>query len=100
MNPMLQGVSTQLGNRKALLYSTALFPQFLDHTSPLLPQFLLLGITAICVETIVLTGYALATISARRVIARPPFVRRVIDGVTSGLFITLGILLGTRNAET
>ena len=63
---MVQGISTQLGNPKALLYWTALFPQFLDRTHALLPQFFLLGISAICVETIVLTGYALATISAQR----------------------------------
>ena len=79
LNPMVQGISTQLGNPKALLYWTALFPQFLDRTHALLPQFFLLGISAICVETIVLTGYALATISARSAIVRPPFMRRVLD---------------------
>jgi threonine/homoserine/homoserine lactone efflux protein len=99
LNPMLQGISTQLGNPKALLYWTALFPQFLDRTHDLLPQFFVLGITAICVETVVLTGYTLATISARKAIARPPFMRRVIDGITGGFFIVIGFLLGTKSAE-
>ena len=50
LNPMLQGISTQLGNPKAVLYWTALFPQFLDRTRDLVPQFFLLGVSAICVE--------------------------------------------------
>ncbi len=100
LNPLVQGISTQLGNPKALLYWTALFPQFLDRTHALLPQFFLLGISAICVETIVLTGYAWATISARSAIARPPFMRRVLDAITGGFFITIGFLLGTKSADT
>jgi homoserine/homoserine lactone efflux protein len=99
LNPMLQGISTQLGNPKALLYWTALFPQFLDRSHDLLPQFFLLGISAICVETVVLAGYALATISARRAVAGPPFVRRVVDAITGGFFIAVGFLLGTKNAD-
>jgi threonine/homoserine/homoserine lactone efflux protein len=99
LNPMLQGISTQLGNPKALLYWTALFPQFLNRTHDLWPQFFLLGISAICVETVVLTGYALATISARSAVAGPPFVRRVVDVITGGFFIAIGFLLGTKSAD-
>ncbi len=100
LNPMLQGISTQLGNPKALLYWTALFPQFLDRTHDLLPQFFLLGLSAIGVETVVLAGYALATNSARTAIARPPGMRRVIDCITGGFFVAVGLLLGTKSAET
>jgi homoserine/homoserine lactone efflux protein len=99
LNPLLQGVSTQLGNPKALLYWTALFPQFLDRTHDLLPQFFLLGTSVICVETVVLTGYALATVSARKAIAGPPFMKRVIDGISGGFFVAVGLLLGTKSAE-
>lgn len=99
LHPLLQGISTQLGNPKALLYWTALFPQFLDRSHDLLPQFFLLGISAICVETVVLTGYASATISARSAVAGPPFMRRVLDAVTGSFFIAIGFLLGTKNAD-
>jgi homoserine/homoserine lactone efflux protein len=100
LNPMLQGISTQLGNPKALLYWTALFPQFLDRTHDLLPQFFLLGLSAIGVETVVLAGYALATNSARTAIARPPGMRRAIDCITGGFFVAVGLMLGTKSAET
>jgi homoserine/homoserine lactone efflux protein len=99
LHPLLQGISTQLGNPKALLYWTALFPQFLDRSHDLLPQFFLMGISAIGVETVVLTGYALATISARSAIAGPPFMRRAVDAITGGFFIAIGFLLGTKSAD-
>jgi homoserine/homoserine lactone efflux protein len=99
LHPLLQGISTQLGNPKALLYWTALFPQFLDRSHNLLPQFFLLGFSAICVETVVLTGYALATISARSAVAGPPFMRRVLDAITGGFFIAIGFLLGAKSAD-
>ena len=96
---MLQGISTQLGNPKALLYWTALFPQFLDRSRDLLLQFFLLGIGAVCVETVVLIGYTLATISARNAFAGPPFMRRFVDAIAGGFFIAIGFLLGTKSAE-
>lgn len=97
--PIVQGVSTQLGNPKALLYWTALFPQFIDRTHPLFAQFLILGILAICVETLVLTGYAFAAASLRRGVSRKPFIQRVLKGVTGCIFILIGVLLGRRSAN-
>jgi threonine/homoserine/homoserine lactone efflux protein len=65
----------------------------------LVPQFFLLGVSAICVETAVLAGYAGVTILARGAVARPPFARRVVDAITGGFFIAMGLLLGTKNAD-
>lgn len=42
-----QGVAVALSNPKAILFTTALFPQFIDPTTNLLPQFLLLVSTFI-----------------------------------------------------
>ena len=42
-----QGVAVALSNPKAILFTTALFPQFIDPTINLLPQFLLLVTTFI-----------------------------------------------------
>lgn len=97
MHPVAQGVSTQLGNPKALLYWTALFPQFIDRTHPLFGQFLTLGILAICVETVVLIAYAFA--SVRRAVSGRPFTQRVLEGVTGCFFIFAGVLLGRRTAD-
>jgi homoserine/homoserine lactone efflux protein len=100
LSPVLQGVSTQLGNPKALLYWTALFPQFIDRTHDLFPQFVLLGASVIGVEIVVLSGYALATVSLRKAVAGPSSKRRIIDAVSGSFFIALGVLLGTKSAET
>jgi homoserine/homoserine lactone efflux protein len=99
LRPVAQGISTQLGNPKALLYWTALFPQFIDRTHPVFIQFLILGILTICVETLVLTGYAFAAASVRHAVSRQPFMQRVLEGVTGCFFILIGILLGRRTAE-
>lgn len=42
-----QGVAVALSNPKAILFTTALFPQFVDPTTNLLPQFLMLVSTFI-----------------------------------------------------
>jgi homoserine/homoserine lactone efflux protein len=99
LHPVAQGVTTQLGNPKALLYWTALFPQFIDRTHPLFAQFLLLGILAICVETVVLIGYSFAAASVRRAVSSQPFMQRVLKGVTGCFFILIGLLLGRRTAN-
>jgi threonine/homoserine/homoserine lactone efflux protein len=99
LHPVAQRVTTQLGNPKALLYWTALFPQFIDRTHPLFAQFLILGILAICVETVVLIGYAFTAASVRRAVSRQPFMQQVLKGVTGCFFILIGLLLGRRTAN-
>ena len=99
LHPIAQGLTTQLGNPKALLYWTALFPQFIDRTHPPFAQFLVFGIVTICVETAVLTGYAFAAASLRRAVSRQPFMQRLLKGVTGCFFILTGLLLGRRTAN-
>jgi formate/nitrite transporter FocA (FNT family) len=41
----------------------------------------------------------MTTISARSAIARPPFMRRVLDAIAGGFFISIGFLLGTKSAD-
>jgi hypothetical protein len=99
LHPIAQGLTTQLGNPKALLYWTALFPQFIDRTHPPFAQFLVFGIVTICVETVVLTSYAFAAASLRRAVSRQPFMQRLLKGVTGCFFILTGLLLGRRTAN-
>ncbi len=99
LHPIAQGLTTQLGNPKALLYWTALFPQFIDRTHPPFAQFLVFGIVTICVETVVLTGYAFAAASLRRAVSRQLFMQRLLKGVTGCFFILTGLLLGRRTAN-
>ncbi|MEM7029073.1 MAG: LysE family translocator [Chloroflexota bacterium] len=52
-----QGLFTQLGNPKAILFFTALLPQFIDVERAPLQQFALLGLVSVLVELPVLVFY-------------------------------------------
>jgi len=53
----LQGFLTSAANPKAVVFFAALFPQFIDPTRPLLPQFLALSLTYIVVDGSFLVSY-------------------------------------------
>jgi homoserine/homoserine lactone efflux protein len=50
-------VVTQAANPKALVFFTAILPQFIEPASPLLPQVLILGASSFVIEVIVLSLY-------------------------------------------
>lgn len=52
-----QGLVTQLSNPKAIVYFTALLPQFITPNRHTFEQFLLLGVVSIAVEFPVLVAY-------------------------------------------
>jgi homoserine/homoserine lactone efflux protein len=52
-----QGLLTQLANPKAVVFFTALLPQFVSPNGQVLEQFLLLGVVSIAVEFPVLVSY-------------------------------------------
>jgi homoserine/homoserine lactone efflux protein len=56
----MQGLLTQLANPKAIVFFTALLPQFVDATRPVALQFVILGAISIVVElpVLLLYGYA------------------------------------------
>ncbi|MGC9385836.1 MAG: LysE family translocator [Hydrogenovibrio sp.] len=53
-----QGLVIQLANPKALVYFTALLPQFIDPSAPLFPQLLVIGLTFVVADTLVYGGYS------------------------------------------
>ena len=55
-----QGLLTQLANPKALVFFTALLPQFIDPHGPVTLQFVVLGIISTLIELPVLVLYAFA----------------------------------------
>jgi homoserine/homoserine lactone efflux protein len=55
----LQGLLIQLTNPKALLFVSALLPQFIRPSEPLGPQAAILAVVTIVIDTTVLTGYAI-----------------------------------------
>ena len=54
----LQGLLVQVTNPKALLFVSALLPQFIDPHRPALPQLIILVLTTIVVDSIVLSSFA------------------------------------------
>jgi homoserine/homoserine lactone efflux protein len=56
----VQGLLTQLANPKAIIFFTALLPQFVDPARPVATQFIILGVISIVVElpVLLLYGYA------------------------------------------
>jgi homoserine/homoserine lactone efflux protein len=92
------GFFLQAANPKALLFFTAILPQFIDAHHNVVFQILLLGITSVMVEFFVLSiygqlaGRALAT-------ARSPRFEKVTNRIAGSLLIGAGIgLAGLRNS--
>jgi homoserine/homoserine lactone efflux protein len=54
----LQGLLIQLTNPKALLFVSALLPQFIEPRRPVLGQLVILVVTTIAVDSVVLSSYA------------------------------------------
>lgn len=74
----LQGLFTQLANPKAIVFFTALLPQFVDATKPMTMQFVGLGVISILVELPVLLAYGYAADRGRAVYGRhAPLIERL-----------------------
>ncbi len=61
-----QAALVNLTNPKATIFLVALLPQFIDLNTPHIPQFSIMALTMLCIDIIVMLGYAsLATTIAR-----------------------------------
>ena len=90
----LHGVIAQGANPKALVYFTALLPQFVNPAAPLAPQITILAVTSILIEFGVLAGYATLASRASRFAHRPRFAS-VLNRVGGSLLIGAGAGLAT-----
>lgn len=89
-----EAVGLALTNPKAVLFFTALFPQFLTPDAALLPQFLTLTGIFMGLSMLSLMGYALLGRQARGFLLRPMLVRW-LNRTIGGIFIGFGVLLLT-----
>ncbi|MGH9869921.1 MAG: LysE family translocator [Candidatus Polarisedimenticolia bacterium] len=60
----VQGFLTQAANPKALLFFSAILPQFVDPTGPIARQIVILGVSSVVIELAVLAAYVGACRSA------------------------------------
>jgi threonine/homoserine/homoserine lactone efflux protein len=86
----LNGFILQMSNPKALVFFTALVPQFLNPHAPLAPQVAILAATSMVIEFCVQLLYALLAGRAAHLAAQPRFAR-LTDRVAGTLLIGAGI---------
>lgn len=81
-----QGFLTTLTNPKLLLFLTAFLPQFVDPDAPLLPQFLLLGVSFVVLLGVLDSCWVLAAAAAGARL-KSPRVRRYCDRLAGSLLL-------------
>jgi homoserine/homoserine lactone efflux protein len=89
-NPFVQGLVTQLANPKAIIFFSALLPQFVDARGSVALQFLVLGVISTVIEFFVLLFYGIAADRGRAVYARHA---RVTERLAGGCLAIAGARL-------
>ena len=84
------GFTLQMSNPKAILFFSALLPQFLNPHASVVPQIVILGATSVIIEFSILLGYGIAGS------AITPRYARWTNRVAGGLLIGAGAGLATR----
>ena len=90
----VQAIGVALSNPKAIVFLTALFPQFLNIEKPLIPQFSLLILTLMAFSFLFLMIYALAAHRAKAWLMKPGRVK-LFSRTSGSVFIGFGLLLAT-----
>lgn len=90
----LQALGVALSNPKAIIFLTALFPQFISIDRALVPQFAMLIATLMSFSFVFLMSYALLAHGAKTWLAQTSRVKAV-NRTSGSIFIGFGILLAT-----
>jgi homoserine/homoserine lactone efflux protein len=89
---LLRGTLANITNPKGLVFLLAVLPQFVVPTAPLLPQYLIIGVTMVAVDLVVMGGYAgLAARLLRWLTTRRQLI--MLNRTISGLFATAAVVL-------
>jgi homoserine/homoserine lactone efflux protein len=84
------GFVLQAANPKALIFFTALLPQFIDPRVPVMTQVALLGMTSVIIEFTLLLAYG-ALAGRMAFLATRPRFRSAADRVAGSMLITAGV---------
>ena len=85
-----RGFLVQVANPKALVFFTALLPQFIDPHGSVVMQVFVLGVTSLFVELAVLATYGALAARAAHLAARPGFLRAT-NRVAGTLLVGAGL---------
>ncbi|MEZ8142306.1 lysine transporter LysE [Enterovibrio norvegicus FF-33] len=88
----LQGVLVALTNPKAIVFTTALFPQFIEISQPLIPQFSILVVTLMCCSITCLSGYGYWGVKALKR-SKSLTTSKWLPRTFGGTFIGIGAML-------
>lgn len=86
----LNGFILQMSNPKALVFFTALVPQFINPHAAIVPQVAILAATSVVIEFTVQLFYAALAGRAAHLAAQPRFAR-ITDRVAGSLLIGAGL---------
>lgn len=89
----VQGLLTQLSNPKAIVFFTALLPQFIDPHGPVALQFFVLGVISMVIEFPVLAMYGFAADRGRALYGRHG---KTVERVAGGCLVAAGVMAATR----
>jgi len=87
-----EAILLAVSNPKAILFFTALFPQFVNADAPILPQFFLLTLIFMLLSFSTLLGYAILAARARTLLSQPRFASWV-NRIVGSVFISFGAAL-------
>ena len=87
-----QAFGVAVSNPKAIVFLTALFPQFLNINAPLTPQFFILILTLMTLSFSFLMFYALLAHKAKIWFAKSSRTR-IVSRTSGAIFVGFGVLL-------
>jgi len=79
-------------NPKGTVFLLAVVPQFISLTQPLLPQYLIIGVTLAFTDMVVMTGYTALAAKVLGALKEPAHIR-AMNRVFGSLFVLAGTLL-------
>ena len=89
-----QALGVALSNPKAIIFLTALFPQFININQTLLPQFSMLIVTLMLCSFFFLMFYALLAHKAKAWLTKPNRIKAV-NRTSGSIFVGIGVFLET-----
>ncbi|MHA6198294.1 LysE family transporter [Pseudomonas wadenswilerensis] len=91
---VFRGFLVNVSNPKALVFMLAVLPQFINPHEALLPQYLAITVTMVCVDLLVMAGYTGLASKVLRLLRTPKQQKRM-NRTFAGLFIGAATLLAT-----
>jgi len=91
-----QALGVALSNPKAIVFLTALFPQFVNTNEALIPQFSMLIATLMIFSFTFLMSYALLAHKVKAWLINTSRIK-AFNRTSGSIFVGLGVLLATSN---